>query len=1029
MDDEYPSAPQNHGILLFRHFIGFLDQLENNKLTPGQRREIVNELCGVWRKQCGNDIFPCFRLLLPNRDTVRMFSLKEKRLALEFAKILRIDPKSQDAKSMFNWKDGNSAGVGDFARRCRDNIVKRQGQKSYSELNMNQINDLLDKLAESNDKKFHQKEVLETMLMLMNAHEMYWVIKIIIKNLNIHLSEKTALNCWHSLAANYFNTTSDLRRVCWRLYDESISIETNKLYPFLCFKPQIANFPMKNYDVLLSKIGSTQFYIEEKIDGERLQLHMVNDEFKYFSRVGNDNTDKYGKSYSASGKFTSLLKGFLNEKVKSIILDGEIVSWNEVEGMIEGFNRIKGAFEILKGLDDCPFTDINSDHLNSDIKKSIITTEDKKATLESACKLPHRHGLFIIYDVLYLNGKTLLNYPLTERRRVLEIVINPIEHVVELIKYTLGSTKEDISTKFMEVMERDGEGLVIKNPLSGYGLNIRDNNWIKVKPDYIGSLGESFDLLVIGGYNGNGYRAGKLASFLLGIRNSEKEEEDLICNASENNSLKYLSICRVGSGFTGEEYELIRKLFNGKIHKYDPSNKSKLPKCLDFGDMVPDVWIHPKDSIVLKVKGSEIVISKSFSSKITIRFPRFFGFRQDKNWRNATSLYQLRQIQTNSAAKRKLQEEELSADKFQIIKRRNQALGIFKKTSVNIFNSTDDTYVFSGSIKSTIFKDCQFYVLTSQRLPKFLEKKNVEKLIQEHSGSILNDFTSKDFENYLKYNTNKSSSNFTPKIYIIADLKTVGVYAIMQRYSNQTTFVTHSWIYKCIFLQKIIPLEPEHILASPESEMYQARCTVDRFGDSYYTKSSIADFKKTLSKVSPTSLELKNDHDLFRKARASFAKCVETVNDPGQETPANLLFSQNKIYFDFENRTLDYIYKEELQRVDAKYHCCIPSVHSSKSSSHHNLTRALFYARYGSAVISKSPFEQGITTIVCSAEDTSRVSALRKQVFLNLLQQFGENYKKPYFVTTAWIFSCWKEKTLLPEENFLPLEGMDYSCF
>lgn len=157
--------------------------------------------------------------------------------------------------------------------------------------------------------------------------------------------------------------------------------------------------------------------------------------------------------------------------------------------------------------------------------------------------------------------------------------------------------------------------------------------------------------------------------------------------------------------------------------------------------MVPDVWIHPKDSIVLKVKGSEIVISKALVQRSQSVFLGF-GFRQDKNWRNATSLHQLRQIQTNSAAKRKLQEEELSADKFQIIKRRNQALGRFKKTSVNIFNSTDEAYVFSGSVKSRIFKDYQFYVLTSQRFPKFLGKK-CGKINSRALGSILNDFTSK----------------------------------------------------------------------------------------------------------------------------------------------------------------------------------------------------------------------------------------------------------------------------------------------
>lgn len=113
-----------------------------------------------------------------------------------------------------------------------------------------------------------------------------------------------------SLCIKTFDITSDLKRVCWQLYDPSVSISTKEIRPFSCFKPQVANFAMKDYNELISKIGVDMFYIEEKYDGERLQLHMRDGEFKYFSRSGIETTKRYGSSYSQKGTFTSFIKGF-----------------------------------------------------------------------------------------------------------------------------------------------------------------------------------------------------------------------------------------------------------------------------------------------------------------------------------------------------------------------------------------------------------------------------------------------------------------------------------------------------------------------------------------------------------------------------------------------------------------------------------------------------------------------------------------------------------------------------------------------
>lgn len=47
-----------------------------------------------------------------------------------------------------------------------------------------------------------------------------------------------------------------------------------------------------------------------------------------------------------------------------------------------------------------------------------------------------------------------------------------------------GKNEADIEGYFQEIMERFGEGLVIKNSKSPYVLNGREDSWIKVKPEY-----------------------------------------------------------------------------------------------------------------------------------------------------------------------------------------------------------------------------------------------------------------------------------------------------------------------------------------------------------------------------------------------------------------------------------------------------------------------------------------------------------------------------------------------------------------
>lgn len=73
--------------------------------------------------------------------------------------------------------------------------------------------------------------------------------------------------------------------------------------------------------------GNKIFYVENKYDGERFQMHMKDGVFKYFSKNGYDYSTVYGETYDSSGLITPHIKKIFS-KVKSIILDGEMMGWN-----------------------------------------------------------------------------------------------------------------------------------------------------------------------------------------------------------------------------------------------------------------------------------------------------------------------------------------------------------------------------------------------------------------------------------------------------------------------------------------------------------------------------------------------------------------------------------------------------------------------------------------------------------------------------------------------------------------------------
>jgi DNA ligase-4 len=287
--------------------------------------------------------------------------------------------------------------------------------------------------------------------------------------------------------------------VCWELQDPSVHLDEEKTGITLmeCFQPQLAQFQMHSFQMMIQKMGCTEekpnFWIEEKLDGERMQMHMARDatskggfRFSFWSRKGKDYTYLYGNGFEDErSALTRHIKDAFEDRVKNIILDGEMITWDPELDVMVGFGTLKTA--ALSEQRD-PFNGTG-----------------------------HR-PLFRVFDCLYMNDQVLTQYMLEDRRKVLEKSIKNVHRRIEIHQYQEANSASQVEVALRKVVAEASEGLVLKNPRSIYRLNSRNDDWMKVKPEYMTEFGESLDCVVIGGYYGSGHKGGRLSSFLCGLR-------------------------------------------------------------------------------------------------------------------------------------------------------------------------------------------------------------------------------------------------------------------------------------------------------------------------------------------------------------------------------------------------------------------------------------------------------------------------------------------------------------------------------
>lgn len=308
----------------------------------------------------------------------------------------------------------------------------------------------------------------------------------------------------------------------------------------------------------LAEMGSVA--VEWKFDGARVQIHKDGTKITIYSRRLENVT-------SSLPDIVKSVRAYV--KADTAILDGESVALGKD-------NRPMAFQEILR---------------------RFRRKYDIKAT---ALEIP----LFLnLFDILYLNGESLIDTPLFERRKKLEKVCDKSI----LASQTMTESAAQIELIYKEALAAGHEGVMLKNPMSLYTPGKRGKNWLKLKP-----IMDTLDLVVIGGEWGEGRRTSYIGSYLLACRDPYTD--------------RLLSIGRVATGITDEKLEELTAIFKYLV-------------LLETG-----VHVEFEPKIVFEVAFEEIQKSQNYDSGYALRFPRLVNVRSDKSVEDADTIEKVEQL-------------------------------------------------------------------------------------------------------------------------------------------------------------------------------------------------------------------------------------------------------------------------------------------------------------------------------------------------------------------------------------------------
>ncbi|MFE7755539.1 ATP-dependent DNA ligase [Streptomyces sp. NPDC057418] len=293
--------------------------------------------------------------------------------------------------------------------------------------------------------------------------------------------------------------------------------------------------------------------VEEKLDGIRVQVHRDGPRVRVHTRTLDDITDRLPELVTA-------VAGFSGDR---FILDGEVIA-------------------LGPGGRPRPFQETAA---------RVGSRRDVAAAAAAVPVVP------VFFDVLSVDGRELLDLPLTERHTELAALVPEPMRVRRVVVTDPG---DEAAAAFFEAsLERGHEGVVVKGLDAAYSAGRRGASWLKVKPVH------TLDLVVLAAEWGHGRRTGKLSNLHLGARRQDGT------------------------------FAMLGKTFKGLTDTMLTWQTERLRE-LSTADDGHVVTVRPE--LVVEIAYDGLQRSTRYPAGVTLRFARVLRYREDKSPQEADTV-------------------------------------------------------------------------------------------------------------------------------------------------------------------------------------------------------------------------------------------------------------------------------------------------------------------------------------------------------------------------------------------------------
>jgi len=500
--------------------------------------------------------------------------------------------------------------IGDLGQLVVELIEQSPNIQNQS---VSEVYEALEKIASESGGGSQERKVsgLAKLVGQVGGKSAKYIVRIVAGKLRLGFSDRTVIdslsymvsgNKDHSEALeNAFQNRPDVGVLAKVVKEKGIeyAIENTTVSLGTPIVPALAQ-RLKTAKEMIEKMG--RVYCEAKYDGTRVQIHYsatpklnnksenhpqeglfdIEPESKFWVRTFTRNLDESSEMFPELQEIQSQIKA------KEVILDSEAVGYDPKTGKLVPFQL-------------------------------TITRKRKHGIAEMSSVVPL---CFFVFDIMYLDGKSLISLPLRERRKILSEVI--VEHGTSVLRVDQFIETDDpqvLRDFHAQQLAQGLEGALIKQVEGKYMPGRTGFNWVKFKEaeDSRAKLSDTVDVVIMGYYLGKGKRSGfGLGAFLVGVKDENKGERQI------------LTLAKVGTGITDAMFGELRERLE-KIKISTRNSEYNVPKILE-----PDVWVEPK--IVVEVAADEITQSPTHTTGYALRFPRLVKIRDDKSVEQTTTL-------------------------------------------------------------------------------------------------------------------------------------------------------------------------------------------------------------------------------------------------------------------------------------------------------------------------------------------------------------------------------------------------------